>query len=404
MMRSSPINRFYSSSCIVLLALIILLASPGRAAAGNLKLVRGQNETELTVFTLDAGGFLDLGELAFALGGELVWREPGAEITWRLGRVEFEFDDMMAFFRASGDSYQLVAASRLQSGRFLVPLQLALEYLPRLLPGRFEYEKHGGRLIDSGVSAPQRRSQQPVATPDGQSYRIRTVVIDPGHGGKDPGTIARKYKLHEKHIVLDIAKKVVQNLNDKTNLNILLIRDSDRYIHASDRGPVANKKNGDLFVSIHVNASTSRSTNGSKTFFLSEAKTNEDRATEMLENEALKYESEGKTSQDKAEISLILQDMAQNEYLRESQDLSMFIQRELADINGLKDLGLGQANFAVLRRSYMPAALVETAFISNQQDEQKLNTPAFRNKLAGAITKGIIKYVEQYHRKLANGS
>lgn len=370
-------------------AVFRIVGEPG-AAAG-----------EIEVFSRDSGGFLDLRELDKFLGGRLVWRIPGAGIDWRIGGTEFSFDDMVAFFQAGGNSYQLVAAPRLEAGRFLVPLQLAVEYLPRLLPHRFIYDKTGRRLVDRGASSPSRPA---VATHDGRSYRIRTVVIDPGHGGKDPGTIARNYKLHEKHIVLDIAKKLVRNLKNKTNLKILLIRDNDKYIYAGDRGSIANKLNGDLFVSIHVNASSSRSTNGSKTFFLSEAKTNEDRATEMLENEALKYEVEGKVSPGNDEIGLILQDMAQNEQLRESQDLSMFIQRDLAVINGLKDLGLGQANFAVLRGSYMPAALVETAYISNPGDEKKLNTSAFRDRLADAITNGIIKYVEQYHRKLANGS
>ena len=96
--------------------------------------------------------------------------------------------------------------------------------------------------------------------------------------------------------------------------------------------------------------------------------------------------------------------MAQNEYLRESKDLSDIIQRELARTSGLNDRGLRQANFAVLRGAYMPAALVETAYISNPGDEKKLNSPAFRDKLAEAITAGIIKYVQQYHRKLASGS
>ncbi len=391
------------------LALIIALALPGGvSAAESFKLVRGQSVSELAVFELDSGGFLDLGELSFALGGQLSWRQPGATITWSLGGVGFEFSDMIAFFSAGDGSYQLVAAPRLVAGRFLLPLQLAVEYLPRLLPARFEYDKPAGRLIDRGVklspSAQPKPSRPAVATHDGRSYRIRTVVLDPGHGGKDPGAVARRYKLNEKHIVLDLCRRVARLLKERSGLKVILTRDKDEFIALARRGRMANDSEAGLFVSVHVNASKNSGLDGSSTYFLSAAKTDEERATAMLENGALKYEVEQQEGPHRDEINLILQDMAQNEYLRESKDLSEFIQGELSGISGLRDRGLRQANFAVLRGAYMPAALVETAFISNRKDEQKLNTSAFRNKLAAAITSGIIKYIEQYHRKLANGS
>lgn len=403
MIRATPINRIKSPRRFAGLALIALLALSGGAAsaAGSFKLVRGSSVTGLTVFSLDSGAFLDLGELSFALDGRLVWREPGATIAWRIDDVEFEFSDMIAFFRADGDSYQLVAAPRLQAGRFLVPLQLVLEYLPHLFPGRFEYGKLAGGLIDHGASTPLRPS---VVTRDGQSYRIRTVMIDPGHGGKDPGTIARKYKLHEKQIVLDLCRRVARMLRERSDLKVLMTRDKDEFIPLARRGRIANESGAGLFLSIHVNGSNNRRLDGSSTYFLSAAKTDEERATAMLENGALKYEVKQQDNPHRDEISLILQDMAQNEYLRESQDLSGIIQQELAGVTGLGSRGLRQANFAVLRGAYMPAALVETAYITNRSDEKKLNTPSFRNKLAGAIANGIIKYVEQYHRKLDNGS
>ncbi len=411
-MRSSPTNRIKCPRHFAGLALIALLVLSGvaTAAADSFKLVRGGSVTGLRVFPLDSGSFLDLGELSFALGGRLAWREPGATITWRVDDVGFEFSDMIVFFRAGSDSYQLVAAPRLQSGRFLVPLQLAAEYLPRLFPGRFEYDKLAGGLIDHGASSspvspgPPGTTQQPVATRDGRSYRIRTVVIDPGHGGKDPGTTARRYKLHEKQIVLDICRRVARMLKERSGLKVRMTRDKDVFIPLARRGRMANESGAGLFVSIHVNGSNNRRLDGSSTYFLSAAKTDEERATAMLENGALKYEVEQQDNPHRDEISLILQDMAQNEYLRESQGLSEIIQQELARITGLRGRGIRQANFAVLRGAYMPAALVETAYITNRSDEKNLNTPSFREKLAGAITNGIIKYVEQYHRKLDNGS
>lgn len=356
---------------------------------------------ELDIITLDSGGFLDLADIDRALGGQLEWAVPGASIRWSVQAVECEFTDMVVFFVAGGSSYQLVAAPRLEGGRFLVPLQVATEYLPRLLPDRFVYDRTSGRLIDSGARPAPR---EPVAAGQAESFRIRTVVIDPGHGGKDPGTPRRRLKMDEKQIVLDISRKVAGRLKERSGLQVILTRDSDEFIPLGDRGKKANEAGANLFISIHVNASDNRSLDGSSTYFLSAAKTDEERATAMLENAALQYEDEQQDEYGRDEINLILQDMAQNEHLRESKDLSSFIQGELARLSGLRDRGLRQANLAVLRGSYMPAALVETAYISNPGDEKNLNSAAFRDRIADAIANGIIKYVEQYHRKLANGS
>jgi N-acetylmuramoyl-L-alanine amidase len=236
------------------------------------------------------------------------------------------------------------------------------------------------------------------------SYRIHTVVIDPGHGGRDPGTLRRRHKLNEKGIVLDISKKVVRKLKQKSRLKVILTRDKDSFVLLAKRGQIANENGAGLFVSIHVNSAERSSFNGSSTYFLDAAKTDEERATAMLENAALQYEIEGTDKKRLDEVNLILQDMAQNEYLRESKDLSTFIQLELATIKGLKGRGLRQANFAVLRGTYMPAALIETAYISNASDEKQLNSARFRTRLAEAITAGILKYIDHYHRKLASGS
>lgn len=390
---------------IVIFAACLLLARPSGApaAAGSFRIVRGSppQATAIGVTSLEAGGFLDLGELASSLGGNLAWSVPGEKITWRLGGVELEFEDMIAFFTAGGVRYQLVAEPRLAGGKFLVPLQLATEFLPRLLPDSYAFNTEGDLAVLSG-STPAVQQAQP--TRDGKSYRIHTVVIDPGHGGKDPGTLGRRYRLSEKQIVLDICRRVARKIEERSDLKVVLTRGTDEFIPLAGRGQLANKSGAGLFVSVHVNASRNRGLDGSSTYFLSAAKTDEERATAMLENGALKFEVGEQDSRSSDEINLILQDMAQNEYLRESKDLSEIIQRELARTSGLNDRGLRQANFAVLRGAYMPAALIETAYISNPGDEKKLNSPAFRDKLAEAITAGIIKYVQQYHRKLASGS
>jgi N-acetylmuramoyl-L-alanine amidase len=184
---------------------------------------------------------------------------------------------------------------------------------------------------------------------------------------------------------------------------VILTRESDVFVPLQKRGELANRNSAKLFVSIHCNAMAKRNVRGTSTYFLDAAKTDEERATAMLENEALKHEEENPGSKNPDEVNLILQDMAQNEFLRESKDLSAFIHGQLKQLD-LPDRGIKQAGFAVLKGAFMPAALVETAYISNSQDEGLLRGRDFRDRVAEAIAGGILKYIEQYHRKLASGN
>ena len=401
-----------------MLALALCLVMPALLDAGVFSILDmpAKEVGTLSLHTREKSSYLDVKELADLLGGRLEWESPGERLVWLLDGRSFVFADLIAFFTVENRPCQLVAPCLLDGGRFLVPAQFAVEYLPALLPERFVYNKLDARLVDrTGITQPvpsaASRIKEPVpgsvprsTEKDAASYRIHTVVVDPGHGGKDPGTLHRKYRLNEKDIVLDISKKVAEKLTKESKLNVILTRGSDTFIPLARRGRIANEKGAGLFVSIHVNSAKNSRLNGSSTYFLDAAKTGEERATAMLENAALQYEVEGADQEKREEVNLILQDMAQNEYLRESKELSTFIQLELAGISGLKGRGLRQANFAVLRGTYMPAALVETAYISNASDEKQLNSSRFRTRLAGAITAGILKYIDQYHRKLASGS
>jgi len=402
----------------ILLATALCLVIPALLDAGSFSILNRPTKEikELSIYSGEKSDYLDVKQLADLLGGRLEWESPGERLVWLLDGQSFVFEDLIAFFTVEGRPYQLVAPCLLDGGRFLLPAQFAVEYLPGLLPERFVYNKLDARLVDrTGITraAPsavgEEQEAQPGAVPrstpkDGMSYRIHTIVIDPGHGGKDPGTLRRRYKLNEKDLVLDISKKIETKLRKERKFKVILTRDKDTFIPLAERGRVANENGGGLFVSIHVNSAKSSRLNGSSTYFLDAAKTDEERATAMLENAALQYEIEGTDQEKRDEINLILQDMAQNEYLRESKDLSTFIQLELAKIKGLKSRGLRQANFAVLRGAYMPAALVEAAYISNVSDEKKLNNSRFRTRLAEAIAEGILKYIDHYHKKLVSGS
>lgn len=229
--------------------------------------------------------------------------------------------------------------------------------------------------------------------------KVFTIIIDPGHGGKDPGAIGRG-GTKEKDVNLDVAKKIKEIL-DKQGYKVLLTRYTDRYVSLRDRANFANSKKGDIFVSIHCNAMPgNRYAEGFETYFLAEARTDWARTVALRENASLKYDFEEKKI--KQDIELILTDLAQNEFLNESSRLAEFIQEITPKIAGIHNRGLNQAGFFVLKWVFMPSVLVEIAFISNRKEEELLKSSSFRDKVAKGIALGIIKFLDEYERKLAS--
>jgi N-acetylmuramoyl-L-alanine amidase len=223
---------------------------------------------------------------------------------------------------------------------------------------------------------------------------LQVVVVDPGHGGKDPGAVGPE-GVREKDVVLDIARKVARILRDELGLTVVMTRDDDTFIPLARRTEIANQAGADLFVSIHANANRRRSAKGTQTFFLAEARNDEERAVAALENSALRYELPEDVNPDNA-LDFILLDIAQSGAHHLSSKLAETVQVELAASLEINDRGLGQAGFYVLRGAFMPAILVETAFISNPAEEELLDTDSFRMKAARSIVEGIKRFKNLY--------
>lgn len=227
--------------------------------------------------------------------------------------------------------------------------------------------------------------------------KIDLVVIDPGHGGEDDGAVGRHSSLKEKEVVLDIAKRLAEKL-EREGFEVILTRKDDTFLPLGERTQIANGAGADLFISIHANASPKRKPRGSETFFLAMAKNDEARAVAALENSAIRFEkpesySEGNLT---SELDLILLDMVQNEYLRESSDLAELIQNQFKGRLRIPSRGIDQAGFHVLNRAYMPAVLVEVAFISNREEEKLLRQSKFRERVAEAICRGLVDFKRKY--------
>lgn len=205
--------------------------------------------------------------------------------------------------------------------------------------------------------------------------------------------------MQEKIVTLDIAKRVADLLRKKLGVKVILTRSKDEFVSLGERADIANKNEAELFISIHCNAARNRKSSGTETYFLSEAKTDWTRAVEARENAVIRFElPEG--SKDTASLEYILWDMAQKEFLNESSELAELVHEQLTHKSSGEDRGLKQANFFVLRGCYMPAILVEVAFLSNRKEEKLLRKKSFRQDAAEAIFEGVKEFKKIYERKL----
>ncbi|MEW6053021.1 MAG: N-acetylmuramoyl-L-alanine amidase [Nitrospirota bacterium] len=237
--------------------------------------------------------------------------------------------------------------------------------------------------------------QKPVEKQDIRSAR-RRIVIDPGHGGHDPGAVGPK-KLYEKDVVLDIALKLKEILMKDPLNEVFLTREKDIYIPLEERTVIANRKNADLFVSIHANASPKSTAKGIETYLLNWTDDEEAMRVAARENAiSLKRMKAMQRQMDVVEI--IKSDLMRENKRDESIRLANYIQKSLVTNLGTRyqhvvDLGVKQALFYVLFGAKMPSVLVEVSFISNPQEEFLLSKDSYRSDIARAIADGLGTYV-----------
>jgi N-acetylmuramoyl-L-alanine amidase len=236
---------------------------------------------------------------------------------------------------------------------------------------------------------------QDISKPSNSFSRgIKTIVIDPGHGGLEPGAKGRFGTL-EKNISLAVSLKLKAIIERNLALRVVLTRDEDVDVSLENRAAKANNNKADLFISIHVNSSFRREARGSETFFLSmEATDEEARKLAYMENNPTELEK-GISSENEDDIKMILWDMAQTAYLNQSSILAESIQNELNSLFLTKNRGIKQAPFKVLCGVACPAVLVEVAFISDPEEERKLRSEDFQMKVAQAVFRGLENYIAQ---------
>ncbi|MCX5679288.1 MAG: N-acetylmuramoyl-L-alanine amidase [Candidatus Omnitrophica bacterium] len=227
-------------------------------------------------------------------------------------------------------------------------------------------------------------------------YRIRTVVIDAGHGGKDPGATGRRLRLREKQMTLAIAKKLGSIL-EGSGLRVIYTRKDDTFIPLPTRADIANRAKADLFVSVHINASRSKLLNGFECYHLSEATDDNARALEAFEDSSLSM-NERATVEHSRQLDKTLWDLALTENREESSELASYVCDAIEGARTSCVRGVRSARFYVLKHTHMPAVLVEVGYLSNRTEEVKLQDPTFLDRIAESVAAGVLKYKNEYER------
>jgi len=263
----------------------------------------------------------------------------------------------------------------------------------------------GETATDRGTSDASSAIARPEPRPEAQDQpgrtkrpnrpaanRLVTIVLDPGHGGEDPGAVGARGS-YEKNVTLSIARRLKQKIDAEPSMRAVLTRDGDYFVPLQQRVTRARRVQSDLFVSIHADAFVRPDARGSSVFVLSEsgASSSAARWLAQKENDADLIGGVNLAKQD-GHLARTLLDLSQTATINDSLKLGKAVLNELGDINTLHKAHVEQAGFAVLKAPDIPSILVETAFISNPEEEQRLNDDDYQDKMANAILRGLRRY------------
>lgn len=228
---------------------------------------------------------------------------------------------------------------------------------------------------------------------DHKVKRFKKIIIDPGHGDKDPGALG-KMGTKEKDVVLDVSKRLAYILEDY-GINIVMTRSTDRFISLAKRTEIASRSDADLFISIHANASPARSANGFEVYYLRNLDQSGKNEDQRRKNEHQKF-SDLNMDRNSGQVKSIVSDLLYAHKQTLSPDLAQFIAHQTARDIRSSNRGEKQAGFYVLRNTLIPAILVEIGFLSNPQEEKMLRSSHHRQKIAESIAKNILSYDGQF--------
>jgi N-acetylmuramoyl-L-alanine amidase len=330
-----------------------------RLRLGEIPVFESSLDAEQVSLTLPAGHFAENTFPAFKPLPEALFESAGFRQESDAARVNFKL-------RPEAEALEVVEVPALGE------IQIVLR-------------RRGAALLDESLQ----EVQQLVVMPAGNRRPLTHVVIDPGHGGKDPGAVS-PWGRYEKDMVLAIGLELRKRLKKAIpGIKVTMTRDTDTFLSLSRRTQLANQAEGDLFVSLHINAAQDRRARGYEVYLLRPGKFESASRVALRENSVLDLEDHG-AAMDGSDW--IMASMAQSVYARDSHNLAVLMASELGDVGYKRRRQVVQAGFQVLIGASMPAVLVECGFITNENDHKMMRKPEGQAKIAQALCDAIVAY------------
>ena len=314
------------------------------------------------------------------------------KIVFSLGNVKIKVTGNISFIIIDDKPYQLKNNIIYKKGIFYAPIDDFLDLLNEKTGSSYVMDYSSLSIQNKFIS--QEVSTNPVDLyQEKKKWKFDTIIIDPGHGGKDPGAVGYR-GTKEKDIVLDVSKRLARKIERNSKTKVILTREEDIFLRLQDRTKFANANEGDLFISIHTNAAEDRRASGFETFLIGPNKNEAAVRVAARENAAL--ELEGFPGKKLTNEDLIKATIAQSAFAAKSEEFASLVQNEIKKRVQSKDRGVKQAGFYVLMGASMPNVLIELGFISNPNEEKKLNSSSYRDMLATSIYYAVLEYQKSF--------
>tara|TARA_B100000482_G_scaffold169894_1_gene135987 strand:+ start:1255 stop:2406 length:1152 start_codon:yes stop_codon:yes gene_type:complete len=371
--------------------LIILSTQLFSNAETKLKLVEN-NKLIGEINTIQNQNFFSINDFIKITNSKNFINEKTEKIIFYIDDKKIKITNQIAFIMIDDNLFQLSSKVVKQNNSYYVPTDSFLNIVNNLSNNISINRSANGIRLSTIPDTPLKTVKVDIRN-EKEKWQFRTIVIDAGHGGKDPGAVGYR-GTKEKDIALDVAKRLEKKLSKNMKVKIVMTRDEDIFLRLSERTKIANENNGSLFISIHTNAAEDRRASGFETFLIGQNKN--EAAVRVAARENAVLELEGSTGKKLTDEDLIKATIAQSAFASKSELFASLVQKEIKKRVQSKDRGVKQAGFYVLMGASMPNVLVELGFISNPSEEKKLRSPQYRDQLATAIYRAV----EQYQKTL----
>ena len=372
---------------------LILIISSHIFANNNQTLKFFENNVLLgEIKTIKNNQFFSVNDLAKITNSKKFINDQTEKIIFYVDNKKIKVTNDIAFILIEDSLYQLSSKVIKDKNDYYLPIDSFFNIINNLSKD-FSAALTSQRISFSTKKITVTPNKKVDLSNEKQKWEFKTIVIDAGHGGKDPGAVGYR-GTKEKDIALDVAKRLEKKLSKNLNVKIVMTRDEDIFLRLSERTKIANENNGSLFISIHTNAAEDRRASGFETFLIGPNKN--EAAVRVAARENAVLELEGISGQKLTNEDLIKATIAQSAFASKSEQFASMVQGEIKKRVQSKDRGVKQAGFYVLMGASMPNVLVELGFISNPSEEKKLRSPQYRDQLATAIYRAV----EQYQKTL----